>query len=88
MATQDDRNLSDALVQLGREQGQILALHTGEDWQRVLRDMLRIAGQSDTEDEIRHLLTQVEQAIRLMRYGPCLSGAMNFRRPCEPDDLL
>ena len=41
MAMHDDRNLSDALVQLGRDQGQLIALFKGEKWQEMLKEMLR-----------------------------------------------
>ena len=67
MATQDDRNLSEALVQFGRDQGQMLALHKGEGWEGMLKDMLRITEHKQTRQEIRHVLAQVERAVIAMR---------------------
>jgi hypothetical protein len=67
MATQDDRNLSEALVKFGRDQGQMLALHKGEGWQGMLKDMLRITEHKQTRQEIRHVLAQVEKAVVAMR---------------------
>ena len=66
MATQDDRNLSEALVQFGRDQGQMLALFKGEGWQGMLKDMLRITEHKQTRQEIMHVLAQVERAISAM----------------------
>ena len=67
MATKDDKTLSEALVQFGRDQGQMLALFKGEGWQGMLEDMLRITEHKQTRQEIRHMLTQVERAIIDMR---------------------
>ena len=67
MATEDDRNLSEALVQFGRDQGQMLALHKGEGWEGMLKDMLRITEHKQTQQEIRHVLAQVERAVIAMR---------------------
>ena len=67
MATQDDRNLSEALVQFGRDQGQMLALFKGEGWQGMLKEMLRITEHKQTRQEIRHVLAQVERAVIAMR---------------------
>ena len=67
MARQDDRNLSEALVQFGRDQGQMLALHKGEGWQGMLEEMLRITEHKQTQQEIRHVLAQVEKAVSAMR---------------------
>jgi len=73
MATQDDKNLSEALVQFGRDQGQILALFKGEGWQGMLEEMLRITEHKQTRQEIRHVLAQVDQAVRLMRNGSSMA---------------
>ena len=67
MATQDDRNLSEALVQFGRDQGQMLALFKGEGWQGMLKEMLRITEHKQTRQEIKHVLAQVEKAVIAMR---------------------
>ena len=67
MATQNDRNLSGALVQLGRDQGQMLALYKSEGWQGMLKEMLRITEHKQTRQEIRHVLAQVEKAVIAMR---------------------
>ena len=67
MANQDDRNLSEALVQFGRDQGQMLALFKGEGWQGMLKEMLRITEHKQTRQEIRHVLAQVERAVIAMR---------------------
>ena len=67
MAIQDDKTLSEALVQFGRDQGQMLALHKGEGWEGMLKDMLRITEHKQTRQEIRHVLAQVERAVIAMR---------------------
>ena len=67
MANQDDRNLSEALVKFGRDQGQMLALFKGEGWQGMLKEMLRITEHKQTRQEIRHVLAQVERAVIAMR---------------------
>ena len=67
MANQDDRNLSEALVQFGRDQGQMLALYKGEGWQGMLKEMLKITEHKETRMEIRHVLAQVEKAVIAMR---------------------
>ena len=67
MATQDGRNLSEALVQFGRDQGQLLAMFKGESWQGMLKEMLRITEHKQTRQEIRHVLAQVEKAVIAMR---------------------
>jgi len=67
MSTQDERNLSEALAQLGRDQGQMLALFKGEGWQGMLKEMLRITKHKQTRQEIRHVLAQVERAVIAMR---------------------
>ena len=48
MANQVDRNLSEALVKFGRDQGQMLALHKGEGWEGMLKEMLRITEHKHT----------------------------------------
>jgi len=67
MATQDDKTLSEALVQFGRDQGQLHAQFKAEGWQVMLKDMLRITEHKQTRQEIRHVLAQVERAIIDMR---------------------
>ena len=66
MAIQDGRNLSEALVKFGRDQGQMLALFKGEGWQGMLKEMLRITEHKQTRQEIGHVLAQVERAISAM----------------------
>ena len=45
----------------------MLALHKGEGWEGMLKDMLRITEHKQTRQEIRHVLAQVERAVIAMR---------------------
>ena len=67
MASQDGRNLSDALVQFGRDQGLMLALYMGDDWQRMLKQMLRITDNAQARKDIRRVLVQVDKALQVIR---------------------
>ena len=57
---------SDPLLILAGDR-QLHALFKGEDWQVMLREMLRITEHKQTQQEIRHVLAQVEKAVTAMR---------------------
>ena len=67
MASQDGRNLSDALVRFGRDQDLMLALYMGDDWQRMLKQMLRITDNAQARKDIRRVLVQVDKALQVIR---------------------
>ena len=70
MTTQEGRNLCEALVQFGRDQGQMLAQFKGEDWQGVLREMLRLTEHPQTRNEISQMLAQVDRALQVISGRP------------------
>jgi len=74
MAMHDDRNLSDALVQLGRDQGQLIALFKAEGWQGMLKEMLRITDNAQARKDIGRVLVQVDRALQVISGRPGSSG--------------